>query len=213
MQLTVADYVTSGLARPPSVLETKTCVGAPGSAAFPARPAALTLVLTSYTTGRARHPFARVNNMNKTIYEVFSDGSASTHGCKAGGWAAVILKDGRLKKIVYGATSDTTIGKMEMQALTEAFAFIRELPGAFDAHIKALSDSQYIVNCAVGRYKRSANKPEWRIFDAASKGLSVEIDWVGRNQIPEQAQCDELAGACRLKVENSKNHTPIRYKQ
>ena len=159
------------------------------------------------THQQVRRPFARVNNMNKTIYEVFSDGSASTHGCKAGGWAAVILKDGRLKKIVY-----TTIGKMEMQALTEALAFIRELPGAFDAHIKALSDSQYIVNCAVGRYKRSANKPEWRIFDAASKGLSVEIDWVGRNQIPEQAQCDEIAGTCRLKVENSKNHTPIRYK-
>lgn len=139
--------------------------------------------------------------MPKTQYSVFTDGSASTHGCKAGGYAAIILRDDVLEKIVYGGHAQTTIGKMEMLAIITALEHIRELPDAFESDITVRCDRQDVVYSATGQYQRRANQEEWRRFDRAGKDLSLTIINIPRNSNEFSAQCDDLSGNIRLKIE------------
>jgi ribonuclease HI len=145
----------------------------------------------------------RRNNItdNLDTYRIYTDGSASTHGPKAGGYAAIILKNGEFEKIVTGGWANTTIGKMEMHAIIAALEYIRKLPGAMQAEVQVYCDRQDVVFSAIGQYARRSNRDEWRRFDHAGKGLNLTVEHIPRNSNEFSSQCDDLSGQIRLSVE------------
>ena len=81
------------------------------------------------------------------MYEIYCDGAVSGNG-KAnapGGWAYVILKDGRLISQNSGGEVGTTNQRMELKAML----FACEELDAMDsfATVKVYSDSAYCVRC------------------------------------------------------------------
>lgn len=92
------------------------------------------------------------------MYEIYCDGATSGNG-KAdapGGWAYVILKDGRLVSQNSGGEKGTTNQRMELTAALKACEEVEAMDGF--ATVKLYSDSAYLINC----YKQNWWK-NWRI--------------------------------------------------
>lgn len=136
-------------------------------------------------------------------YEIYTDGSASTHGVKAGGYAAVILRNGTFFHMPFGGEAMTTIGLMEMRAIIVSLEYIQKQSDAKQAKVSVYCDRQDVVLSATGVYGRKSNRDEWKRFDKAAKGLDLSISHIPRNSNPNSAKCDELAGEIRLKVEKN----------
>ena len=81
------------------------------------------------------------------MYEVYTDGAVSGNGKDnaPGGWAYVILKDGRLVSQNSGAEVGTTNQRMELTAMLRACEEVEALDGF--ATVKVYSDSAYCVRC------------------------------------------------------------------
>lgn len=81
------------------------------------------------------------------MYEVYTDGATSGNGQAdaPGGWAYVILKDGRLISQNSGGEKGTTNQRMELTAALEACKEIDAMDSF--ATVKLYSDSAYLINC------------------------------------------------------------------
>jgi ribonuclease HI len=97
----------------------------------------------------------------KTI--VWTDGSCNANGERGvGGWAALILRNGKENRLV-GRATETTQHRMELTAVCEA---LEQLSGAIDVR----TDTPYIAKCfAEGWHKRWRQGGKWR----TSSGQSV----------------------------------------
>lgn len=146
-------------------------------------------------------------SMSKTI-KIFCDGSCSVHDPKlTGAHCAVVDVPGERKKWVYGSCNETTISKMEIRAVAAGMVYLLErfqkgtLPRDIDA-IEVYCDSQYVVGCANGDSRVSANKPQWAEFFEALGLLKklvsdVIINKIPRNTEPESEAADRFAGELR----------------
>ena len=81
------------------------------------------------------------------MYEVYTDGAVSGNGSAnaPGGWAYVILKDGRLVSQNSGSEKGTTNQRMELTAALRACEEIEAMDGF--ATVKLYSDSAYFIRC------------------------------------------------------------------
>lgn len=159
------------------------------------------------------------------MIEIFSDGSSSgKKDCHMavddvggrvwlgpGGYGWVLCKDGRILYSGHGGSPDTTNNLMEMQGAIEGFKAMRDariwVPGM---PVVLISDSEYTLRIANGRYKPTKN------FDIAKELRSLylefhaQIRWVRGHQfkrsVPFSIQprdvllnerCDQLAGMGR----------------
>ena len=96
------------------------------------------------------------------IYEIFCDGATSGNG-KAdapGGWAYVILKDGRLVSQNSGGEKGTTNQRMELTAALMACKEIEAMDGF--ATVKLYSDSAYLINCFKQNWWKSWRANGWK---------------------------------------------------
>lgn len=103
---------------------------------------------------------------------VYTDGSCLAD--LSGGWAFVVTVNGVLIATVRGREIDTTNNRMELTAVIEALAFVRD-----DVTIR--SDSMVTLNGARGTWKRNANKDLWSRLDevmAGRKGLITTFEHV-----------------------------------
>lgn len=76
---------------------------------------------------------------------------------------------------------------MEMLAVIEA---IRRTTG--DIIIR--TDSQLVLLCATGRWKRKANLDLWAVYDKVSAGRNIMFEWWrGHIGTPGNERADELA--------------------
>ena len=91
------------------------------------------------------------------MYEVYTDGATSKNGTKdaPGGWAYVIIKEGKIIKSDSGGEKGTTNQRMELTAALRACEVIEEIDSF--ATVKIYSDSAYLINC----YKQNWWK-NWR---------------------------------------------------
>lgn len=78
--------------------------------------------------------------------KIYTDGAVSNNGSEkaVGGWAAIILEDGRAPIEIFGAEANTTNQRMEIKAVLEALKRIN-----FDTidKLEIYSDSAYFCNC------------------------------------------------------------------
>ena len=79
---------------------------------------------------------------------------------------------------------------MEMLACIEALKTLEE-----PSNVLLCSDSQLVIKCAMGAWKRKANLDLWAEFDSLLERHSVTFQWVkGHADNRLNNRCDELAG-------------------
>ena len=129
---------------------------------------------------------------------IYTDGSCSPNP-GAGGWAFVINREEEqeiTETRVYGGLANTTNNVMEMTAVIEAIKTMGEEKVCCTIY----SDSQYVINCAKGSWKRKANVDLWKRYDRYALGKTIEFVWVrGHSGDRYNELVDRLANAGREK--------------
>lgn len=116
------------------------------------------------------------------------------HPDACGAWAFVASNGHEQCGVEHGTTNN----RMELQALIEALHYAKA-EGV--AAVTIYTDSQLTQLCAMGRWKRRANRDLWQTYDQARAGLSVTIKWVrGHSGNAGNERADEL---CSMAIANA----------
>lgn len=107
--------------------------------------------------------------------ELHGDGSCihrmgATGRAGVGGWG-VILRSGVHEKELSGAEAETTNNRMEMMAVLMGLRALKR-----PCRVAVYSDSQLVVRCGSGEYRRKANRDLWDEI-AAEEKRHIEILW------------------------------------
>jgi ribonuclease HI len=134
------------------------------------------------------------------IIEIYTDGACSGNP-GPGGWGAVLRYNGHEKEI-FGGEPETTNNRMEMMAVIEALAVIKnKKPVHLYTDSKYVMDgvNQWLAGWKARGWKTAAKKPVknqdlWERIDLALQGHHVTFFWVkGHAGHPENERADELA--------------------
>lgn len=101
---------------------------------------------------------------NKTI-NIYTDGSCNPNP-GVGGWAFISIGP-KYEYHVSGREEESTNNRMELTAIIEAIQFHKE------KDLTIHTDSQLIMNCAQGKWKRKTNKDLWDKYDKVSSGKVI----------------------------------------
>ena len=135
--------------------------------------------------------------------EIFTDGACSGNP-GPGGWGA-ILRYNKIEKEISGGEAQTTNNRMEITAVMEALATLKE-----PCNVTLYSDSQYVCNALTKGWAKKWRANNWmrnnrepalnpdlweKLLDLYEKH-NVKIVWVkGHAGHPENERCDRLAVA------------------
>ena len=118
---------------------------------------------------------------------IYTDGACSGNP-GPGGWAALIVSDGRIEKI-HGGEDRTTNNRMEMLAAIEG---LEAVPPS--STVTVFSDSRLLVNTMTLGWKRNKNRDLWERLDEAAAARRVRWQWVkGHADDPMNREADRLA--------------------
>lgn len=135
--------------------------------------------------------------------EIFTDGACQGNP-GPGGWGAILRYQGREKEIS-GGEAHTTNNRMELSAVIEALALLKE-----PCEVTLWSDSKYVCDAIEKGWAKSWRKNGWKKADkkpALNNDLwerllnllephHIKICWVkGHAGHPENERCDRLAVA------------------
>ncbi len=137
---------------------------------------------------------------------VYTDGGCDPNP-GVGGWAAILIHNGRTKELS-GGDPDTTNNRMEMTAAIEALEALKR-----PCEVKMHTDSQYlqrgITEWMPGWKRRNwkrktgaiKNLDLWKQLDALTQKHAVQWKWVrGHAGDPLNERCDELAGQAIVRI-------------
>ena len=121
------------------------------------------------------------------MIDIYTDGSC--HGNPGpGGWAAIIVENGRQNTLSGGETR-TTSNRMELEAAIRGLGAV-----ARDSTVTIYSDSRYLVNTMTKNWKRRANLDLWARLDALKVDRKVQWKWVpGHAGHPLNEEADRIA--------------------
>lgn len=143
----------------------------------------------------------------------WTDGSASTHACKSGGWAFHVRYQGRVIEGA-GAETGTTVNAMELTALVKLLERLTPTTHPLQIH----SDSEYVIKCLTEHvfnwlgsgFVTSMGLPvknkglilrAHKLLNQHQEKRPVAIVWVkGHNGDGGNERCDELAGKARRAI-------------
>jgi ribonuclease HI len=137
---------------------------------------------------------------------VYTDGSGSTVGMKAGSYAATIMMPDNTFHTVAGAIWPTTNNRMELLAINAAILFIKDLfagaVGSITIHI--VCDSQITANIIAGSNEARSNLDLWAQFRTLIVGFaSVFANQISRNSEAPQRQSDAICHVLRVCFEKA----------
>lgn len=95
----------------------------------------------------------------------YTDGSADNMKTKRGGYGIYLTHNDKVKTISEACKGYTSNNKMEIKALIEVFTNVKS--ARFPLLI--FMDSDYVYNCAIGKWKRKKNKQFWSQFEKVTK--------------------------------------------
>ena len=135
--------------------------------------------------------------------EIFTDGACSGNP-GPGGWGS-ILRYKSTEKEISGGEANTTNNRMEITAVIEALALLKE-----PCEVTLYSDSQYVCNALTKGWAKKWQANNWmrnktdpalnpdlwgQLLELLEKH-HVTFKWVkGHNEHPENERCDRLAVA------------------
>lgn len=141
--------------------------------------------------------------------DIYTDGACSGNP-GPGGWAAILIYNGRRKEIS-GNDLHTTNNKMELLAVIQALSALKE-----PCQVTLYTDSQYICNAinlkwlqrwSYSGWKKADGKPVknislWRSLMELMDIHSVTFTWVkGHSGNTYNEQCDQLAVSESVKAQ------------
>jgi ribonuclease HI len=103
---------------------------------------------------------------------IYTDGSCLKNPGGAGGWCFCLIENEK-EYIVCGSDPETTNNRMELTAVIEALEVIKN-----NVEYIIYTDSQLVLNCATGKWKRNANIDLWNKYDNVSKNKKLIWKWV-----------------------------------
>ena len=136
--------------------------------------------------------------------DIFTDGGCSGNP-GPGGWAYVVLSDGKMISYSSGGEEQTTNNRMELFAAISGLGALKE-----PCNVNLYSDSNYLVQAFndhwIDNWKKNGwktsgggkveNQDLWFILSAQTKKHNVTFIKVkGHADHPENNRCDELARA------------------
>ena len=131
------------------------------------------------------------------MIDIYTDGSCLDNPGGPGGWAAIVVEDGK-KRILSGCDPNTTNNRMEVEA---AIGGLGAIPKRSSATIH--SDSTYLVNTMTKNWKRKKNTDLWGKLDSLVAGRSVRWKWVrGHAGHPLNEEADRIANQAAVSVAN-----------
>ena len=104
--------------------------------------------------------------------DVYTDGSCIGNP-GPGGWAAIVLIDGKETDRLSGGEDNTTNNRMELMAAIEG---LRGAPKG--RPVRIFSDSRYLVNTMTRGWKRKVNNDLWDMLDVEAAKREVTWKWV-----------------------------------
>ena len=127
----------------------------------------------------------------------YTDGSCLKNPGGPGGWALAEVNKDDIESFIYGGDPSTTNNRMELEAV------IKILENYPDILLTIYTDSQYVINCATGKWKQSKNIDMWERYSELSKNRKIKFFWVkGHNGDVWNEFVDNLA---REYAENLRN--------
>jgi ribonuclease HI len=139
---------------------------------------------------------------------IYTDGACDPNP-GVGGWAAILIHEGREREIT-GGDSESTNNRMELTAVIEALRALKE-----PCDITLFTDSEYVKNAFTQKWidgwikrgwKTASRQPVknqdlWQVLIALTKEHQIRWEWVrGHADDPLNNRCDELAVQARLAV-------------
>lgn len=118
------------------------------------------------------------------MFKLYTDGA-----CLNGktGWAAVIV-EGDEKTYLKDKGTENTSNRIELQAAIKGLSYIPK-----GSEVIVYSDSLYLVNTMLGKWKRKANLDLWQELDRLSMERKVKWQWAKRDEYPELKEAHQLA--------------------
>lgn len=130
------------------------------------------------STTTSYKPFTNAPKRNKDLfpYEIYTDGAAKGHdpAHNCGGWAYVIVCDGKIVRSDSGTVYDTTNQRMELTAALEALKACDILWNE-QKEYNIFSDSAYFINCYEQQWWRTWIQNGWR--NSAKKDVANTDLW------------------------------------
>ncbi len=121
------------------------------------------------------------------MIEIYTDGAYNPVS-EQGGWAAVILEDGK-KQVISGVTERTTSNRMEITAALEGI--LRSPKGA---EVVVYTDSQYLLGCMAKGWQRKDNRDLFKNLDSAVSERKVRWEWISKSdENPYHKEAHNLA--------------------
>lgn len=127
---------------------------------------------------------------------VYTDGGCAINPGGPGGVGVVITipETGEVTELSEGYLS-TTNNRMEIMAILAA---LRNTEG----NILIWSDSEYVIKCALGLFRRTKNADLWKEYDRLSAGRMIDFKWVrGHSGNQYNERCDQLASQAMFSKE------------
>lgn len=103
--------------------------------------------------------------------KIYTDGSCMPNPGQ-GGWAFIAL-DGDYQVELSGYEKYTTNNIMELTSVIEALRMYKHID-----KFHFYSDSQYVINCANGKWKKTKNTELWKRFEKLAKNKKIKWTWV-----------------------------------
>lgn len=130
------------------------------------------------------------NLQTKPKYIVYTDGGCSVNPGGRGGYGAVVINtDTGGVQMLSGGYKSTTNNRMEIMAAIVAFSAVPE-----GASVQAYADSQYLINCFTGVWRKNKNDDLFAKLDEAARGKDIQFHWVhGHAGNAYNEMCDQLA--------------------
>ena len=123
-----------------------------------------------------------------SVIQIYTDGSCLGNP-GPGGWAYIIVQEGKERREGSGHCAATTNNRMEMIAAIEA---LKSLAAARSVVLH--SDSQLLIKTMTLGWKRNKNQDLWAELDQLAAVHRITWQWVrGHNGHPENEACDNLA--------------------
>lgn len=103
---------------------------------------------------------------------IYTDGSCLKNPNGPGGWCFCLIENNK-EYIICGSEAETTNNRMELTAVIEALEVIKN-----NIEYIIYTDSQLVLNCATGKWKRKANIDLWNKYDKLSINKKLTWKWI-----------------------------------